>query len=501
ILESSGSGVTVWDYDGDGDEDIYLLNGAYIDGISDISGAHNTNASDALYRNNNDGTFTDVTHDAGLNDTHWSMAACPADLDGDGDPDLLLLNYGPNVVYRNNGNGTFTDITSGSGFEAPDSLNGFPKWSVSAFSWDENDDGALDIMVGNFLAFDPQYHTPGKPDEMPFPSEYKGQASFLYRQIAPGKFQDVTNELGLYYPDSKCMGLSVFDFGAGGAMDILQANDHQPNFLFRKMESGIFQETGLASGIALNDEGVPTGSMHPSIGDVDGDGLIDILVSDLEHGALYRNKGNGLFEDITMRSGLSALWNGLGAWSALLFDADNDGDLDLFSANGRAEVLEDQYPSLFFNDGSGHFSDMAKDGGDYFLQKHSGRGAALVDYDNDGRMDIIVSHVDLHSQAALLHNRCDNGHHWLGLILQKADGTPAWPGAKIKIHAGEKTQVLADQPGNAYLSYNDPRIHAGLGSSPEADLVEIDWPDGRHERFEHLKADQYLKLREGSGEK
>jgi enediyne biosynthesis protein E4 len=498
ILESSGSGITVFDYDGDGDQDVYLLNGTYLDGISDVEGKIFANTPDALYQNNSDGSFTEVTQRAGIGDKHWSMAAGAVDYDTDGDLDLCLLNYGPNIFYMNNGDGTFTDITAETGLAGPDSLNGFVKWSVGASFWDFDKDGLLDVMVGNFLAFDPAYITPGHPDMMPHPSEYKGQASILYRQTSPGKFEDVTSQLHLFYPDTKCMGLAVFDVDDDSDMDIFQANDHQFNFLFQNTGQG-FKENGVASGVAANDEGAPTGSMHPSIGDIDGDGFIDVLVSDLEHGALYRNLGKGLFEDITEKSGLKNAFKGKGSWAVALFDYDNDGDLDIFSANGAAEILDEQYPLLLKNNGEGQFTDAGMEGGGYFTQKRSGRGAAVWDYDNDGDMDIIVSHVDLTATAALLRNETDNGNHWLGISLVTNSGSPVWPGAKIKILTGEKTQVLIHQPANAYLSHNDPRVHVGLGKYTKADRIEILWPDGTQDLFENIEGDRYIDIIQGSG--
>ncbi|HLF62109.1 MAG TPA: CRTAC1 family protein [Saprospiraceae bacterium] len=501
ILESSGSGMTVFDYDNDGDQDLYLLNGTYLEGISDVEGKVFENTPNALYRNNGDGTFTEVAQQAGVDNRHWSMAAGSVDYDADGDLDLYLLNYGPNIFYQNIGDGTFRDVTVETGLRGPESLNGFTKWSVGVAFWDYDRDGAIDMMVGNFLAFDPSYRTPGQPNMMPHPGEYQGQPSFLYRQSATGRFEDVTAQLGLYYPDSKCMGLTVFDDDRDGDMDILQANDHQMNFLFRNNGATGFNETGIVSGIAVNDEGAPTGSMHPSIGDVDGDGWIDVLITDLEHGALYRNLGNGLYEDITARSGLAAAFAGKGAWAALLFDYDNDGDLDIFSANGAAEILDEQYPLLLNNNGLGQFTNAGMESGPYFQQKRSGRGAAAWDYDNDGDMDIIVSHVDLKATVALLRNESSNDNHWLGLSLLGRDGSIAWPGTYITIRTGEKRQVIVHQPGNSYLSFSDPRVHIGLGNHNQADKIEIEWPDGNKEVFENIKADQYLNIRQGSGKR
>ncbi|MFZ0280317.1 MAG: VCBS repeat-containing protein, partial [Bacteroidales bacterium] len=292
ILESSGSGVTVFDYNNDNLMDLYMLNGTYLEGISDPKGKEFKNSRDILYKNNGNGTFTDITLATGLNDLNWSMAAGAIDYDNDGDQDLYLLNYGRNVFYRNNGNGTFTDITSSTGLAGPDKLNGFTKWSIGVAFLDHNLDGRLDAMVGNFLAFDPAYDSPVTPGLMPHPSEYKGQASMLYDQQPDGKFVDVTEKNGLFYPDSKCMGLTVFDYDDDRDLDIFQANDHQFNYMFRN-DNRIFKEVGVEIGVAANNQGRGTGSMHGTIGDVDGDGLIDILVADLDFGALYRNLGNG----------------------------------------------------------------------------------------------------------------------------------------------------------------------------------------------------------------
>jgi hypothetical protein len=244
ILESSGSGVSVLDYDADGDLDLYMLNGTYLVDISDPKGRVFRNTPNCLYRNNGDGTFSELAAQAGIDDRNWSMAAAPFDYDGDGDTDIYLLNYGPNRFYRNNGNGTYTDIADGIGLRGPKKLNGFTKWSVGAAFWDFDDDGDADVMVGNFLAFDPYYLSPNTPHLMPHPGEYAGQASLLYRQEDDGTFAEVTESMGMLFPDSKCMGLTVFDYDDDGDLDLFQGNDHQQNFLFRKEADGTFTQVG-----------------------------------------------------------------------------------------------------------------------------------------------------------------------------------------------------------------------------------------------------------------
>lgn len=498
ILESSGSGITVFDYNNDQLMDLYMMNGTYIEGISDPEGKVFKNTPDKLYKNNGNGSFTEVSAAAGVDDRNWSMAAGAIDFDNDGDQDLYLLNYGPNIFYRNNGNSTFTDITNSLGLEGPEKLNGFTKWSVGVSFWDYNHDGRLDAMVGNFLAFDPAYVSSSTPGMMPHPSEYNGQASILYKQLPDGRFADVTETNNLYYPDSKCMGLTVFDYDDDGDTDIFQANDHQLNFMFRN-DDGLFKEVGVQIGVAANNQGKGAGSMHGTIGDVDGDGLVDILVVDLEHGALYRNLGNGLFRDITESSGIMGPLAGKGTWGAFLFDYDNDGDLDIFAANGTAEELILQYPLLLENDGKGHFRNAGQEPGSYFAEKRSGRGAAYWDYDNDGDLDIIVSHVDTKETAALLRNDGGNVNHWLGITLKGKNGPASAISAKVIVTAGEKKQVLVNQWATSYLSSNDPRLHVGLGKENIVSQIEIRWSDGETEFYKNITPDRYISILQGKG--
>jgi hypothetical protein len=498
ILESSGSGITIFDYNNDNLMDLFMMNGTYLEGISDPEGKVFKNTTDKLYRNNGDGTFTDVSAESGIKDTNWSMAAGAIDYDNDGDQDLYLLNYGPNVFYRNNGNGTFTDITNTLGLRGPEKLNGFTKWSIGVSFWDYNNDGRLDAMVGNFLAFDPAYSNPATPGLMPHPSEYKGQESILYEQQADGKFVDVTKKKGLSYPDSKCMGLTVFDFDDDGDLDIFQANDHHFNYMFRN-DNGNYKEVGIEIGVAANSQGVGTGSMHGTIGDVDGDGLIDLLVTDLEYGALYKNLGNGTFKDITESSGIAGYMKGKGSWGAELFDFDNDGDLDIIAADGNGEALILQLPLLLENDGKGHFKNVGEQYCSYFSNKRSGRGLAVWDYDNDGDMDVIISHLDLQATPALLRNDGGNKNHWLGITLLGKNGPATAIGAKVTVSAGEKKQVFINQWATSYLSNSDPRIHVGLGQEKNIDQIEILWSDGNKEVYKNIEGDRYIKIVQGKG--
>lgn len=497
ILESSGSGATWIDHDGDGDLDLYLLNGVYLEGVSDPKGQRPFGrASNRFYCNRGDGTFFDCTTRTGLADSVWSMAAAAGDLDDDGFTDLFVANYGPNRLFRNNRDGTFTDIAPQLDLVGPAELNGFVKWSVGGSWLDFDRDGDLDLAVCNFLAFDPYHLHPGREWEMPDPKEYRGQASLLYRQREDGRFVDVTREVDLLRPDSKCMGITVLDFDHDGRLDIFQGNDHQPNYLFRARRDGSFEEVGSRAGVSVNDEGIGTGSMHASPGDVDGDGRIDLLVVDLRHGSLYRQVEPLLFEDSTWSSGVGQLLDGLGQWGAGLVDFDHDGDLDLFTANGVAPILEEQYPVLAVNDGSGRFHDARAEAGAYFNTKRSGRGAAFGDYDNDGDVDIVVNHVDHQADVALLRNDSRRLGNWIGFRLE-GRGPRTAHGAHLEVETEAARLVRVHQPVAGYLAGNDPRIHLGLRAIESVVRVTVTWPSGCRQAWRDLASDHYWTLREG----
>ncbi len=498
ILESTGSGCAMFDYDNDGDMDLLLLNGRYLEDISDPKGRIHADATNALYRNDGNGAFTDVTHESGLGGKDWHVAAGIADLDGDGYEDVFLANYGPNAFYHNNGDGTFSDWTDRLGLAGPDKLNGFTTWSVGAAIFDADNDNDLDILVANFLAFDPYHLTANAPHLMPSPVEYAGQQAIFYRQEADGRFVDATREAGLYDPDNMIMGFTVFDADNNNHLDIFQANDHQPNYLYMKhCDEPRYQEVGMYAGVAVNLDGIGTGSMHGSLGDVDGDRHIDLFVTDLRYGSMYRKVSpNAEYEDIVAESGIRKLTEGDEAWGGGLHDFDNDGDLDLFTTNGGADKLVLKSATLLANDGKGRFIDAAAHAGDYFQRKRSGRGAAFGDVDNDGDIDILINYVDLEAKATLLRNETDNGNHWIGIRLAPTRGATEPVGVTVLVVTGDRQQVRMHQRGQSYLSQNDPRLHFGLGKHPRVDRIEVVWNGRSVSVMEDVPADRYITIRE-----
>lgn len=496
ILESSGSGVAAFDADGDGRMDLLFLNGRYVEGANDPKGRWFAGATNALWRNEGNGTFSDITAKSGVGGRSWAMAATVADLDGDGRDDLFFSNYGPNTFLHANGDGTFSDRTEEAGLAGPATLHGFPKWSVGAAAFDADGDGRLELAVGNFLAFDPAYVSASAPERMPSPAEYRGQGLILYRRGDDGRWRDVTAGSGLERPDVRVMGLTALDCDDDGRLDLFSANDHEPNTLFRNLGGGRFEEIAAAAGVAVNLDGVGTGHMHATPGDVDGDGRIDLLVTDLSYGGLFRAVAPCRYEDVVETSGVRRAMDGAESWGASLADFDNDGDVDLFAANGTADVLALKRPTLLANDGRGRFVDVAPGAGDYFTTLHSGRGAATLDFDDDGRLDLVVSHVDLSGRPALLRNTTESRNHWIGLRLVPAPGRPEPVGATVRVTAGGRTQTRLFQRSRSYLSVDDPRIHFGLGSAEAVERIEVRWPGGTVQALRDLPVDRYHDVAE-----
>ena len=486
IVEGTGAGAIFFDYDGDGNLDIYFVNGAWTTAINDNRGRTlQGKLSNALYRNDGDGTFTDVTVKAGVGDKSFGFGASAADYDGDGDLDLYVLNYGPNVLYSNDGDGTFTDVSAKSGL-----ADG--RWSLSAPWLDYDGDGDLDVYVANYLQYDDgKFRSYYAAAGYPGPLSYSGQPDALYRNNGDGTFTDVTKEAGLWNADGRAMSATAVDLNNDGRLDIFVANDAMENYYYQNTGKGTFENKALVLGLAFGEHGQGVSSMGPTVGDVNGDGLLDIFVPDMGYGSLLVNRKK-YFEDRITTSGLAVMCGQYTGWGGILFDYDNDTDLDLFVTNGNAHHEYTEEDVLATNDGKGVFTDVASRSGSYFSEKHVGRGSTWADYDNDGDIDILI--VNLNDKAILLRNDGGNRGNWLQVRPMLPGGETDATGARITVATGSLRQVRDAVAVMGYLSQGDPRAHFGLGKASEADWVEIRWPDGSVRRIEKVQANQVLTV-------
>ena len=486
IVEGTGPGCALFDYDGDGYLDIYFLNGCWLREVNDNLGRDlRGKLANALYRNNGDGTFTDVTARAGVGHQGYGMGASAADYDGDGDRDLYVLNYGPNVFYRNNGDGTFTDVTEQSGL-------GDPLWSLSAPWLDYDGDGDLDVYVANYLEYDAGkfrdfYAAAGYPG----PLSYKGQPDRLYRNNGDGTFTDVTQQAGVFFPDGRAMSAVATDLNDDGLPDVYVTNDATPNCFYVNAGQGKFRNDAIVWGLAFGEGGQGASSMGPVIGDVDRDGSLDVYIPDMAYGCLLINRGS-MFADMTAPSNLAVACGQYTGWGGGLFDYDNDGYLDVFVANGNAHHEYTEEDVLMRNDRTGRFIDVADESGPYFREKYVGRGAAFGDYDNDGDIDLVV--MNLNGPAKLLRNDGSNRNNWLTVAPKLASTRTEAVGARVTVTAGNLRMVQEVAPVAGYLSQSDPRCHFGLGQATRADRVEIRWPSGRTTTLKDVKANQIIEV-------
>jgi len=487
IVEGTGGGAMLFDYDGDGWLDIYLVNGRYRPDVNDNSGRkYKGKLSNRLYRNNHDGTFSDVSEKAGVGGGEGYGVACSAaDYDNDGNLDLYVLNYGPNTLYHNNGDGTFTDVSAKSGLADP-------RWSVSGVWFDYNNDGKLDVYVANYLEYDAgKFRSYYAAAGYPGPLSYNGTASALYRNNGDGTFTDVTKEAGVYKAGGRAMSATAVDLDNRGLLDLYVANDSMENYFFRNTGKGTFVEEGLQRGIAFGEGGQGVSNMGPTFGDILRDGRMHLYIPNLGYGTLFVNRGK-YFEDRTTQSGLAVICGQYAGWGSALFDYDNDGYLDLFVATGGAHHEHPEESVLARNDGRGHFVDVAKRSGPSFSKKYVCRGVAVGDYDNDGHLDLLIS--TLNGPAILLHNNGGDKNHWLTVIAKLPNGKTDAIGARVTVRAGSLTQIQDLVPVTGYLSQSDPRPHFGLGKATQADEVEIRWPDGQITKLRDVSADQFLKV-------
>ncbi len=487
IVEGTGSGAMFFDYNGDGWLDIYFPNGRWHKDVSDNRGRQlKGKLRNYLYRNNGDGTFTDVTEEAGVGGGEsYGVGCSSADFDGDGDLDLYVLNYGPNIFYRNNGDGTFTDISQASGLANP-------RWSLSAPWFDYDNDGDLDVYVANYLEYDSgKFRSYYAAAGYPGPLSYNGQPDALYRNNGDGTFTDVTKEAGIFQPEGRAMSATAADLDNDGYLDIYVANDAMENYFFKNKANATFENKALEMGLAFGEGGQGVSSMGPVAGDVDRDGWLDVYIPDMGYGCLLMNKKE-YFEDRTSPSNLAAICGQYTGWGGLVFDYDCDGYLDIFIANGDAHHEYPEEAVLVRNDGKGNFVDVADKSGLYFKQKYVGRGATYGDYDNDGDIDLLV--VNLNDRARLLRNDGGNKNNWLIIDAKLPNGKTDAIGARVTVTAGSLTQIQDLIPVKGYLGQVDPRCHFGLGSATKADTVEICWPDKTSTKLTNVKSNQILTV-------
>jgi hypothetical protein len=494
IMEATGSGCAWIDYNNDGLLDLYVLNGRYVDGVTKFSKPDGVEATNHLYRNNGDGTFTDVTAQAGVGGKGFAMGVTVGDYDNDGYEDIYVTNWNSSILYHNNGDGTFTDVTAKAGVENPHFGTG-----VTWLDYDR--DGKLDLFVGNYLKFDPnakrEYFS---ADAFPGPLDYEGDANRLFHNNGDGTFTDVSHKAGIDNPLGRAMGLTAGDYDNDGWPDIYIANDTMESYLYHNNHDGTFTNVAQDVNVAFGANGEATSAMNPIFGDYDNDGWQDIFVSDMRYHRLFHNPGpKGFWLDTTVETGVAAVSGQYVAWGDGFFDFDNDGWKDLFIVNGGLHWLIPMEDSVLRNNGNSTFTDVSSQLGDYFKFKKVGRGACFADYDNDGYIDAFV--VVLGGKGILLHNNpppVGVRNHWLTVKLVGTKSNRDGFGARLEAIAGDLHQYIEATAENGYLSQGDPRPHFGLGKHTEVDKLIIHWPSGIEQEIDHVKADQFLTVKEPS---
>jgi enediyne biosynthesis protein E4 len=511
ILEATGSGVAIFDYDNDGWPDIFLVNGDLLPGKE----RNDPRPTSHLFHNNHNGTFTDVTAHAGLTDAGWGQGACVGDYDNDGYEDLFVTAYGKNRLYHNQGNGTFTEVAAAAGVAGTGKL-----WGTGCAFVDYDRDGKLDLAVANYVSFDlattpapgasPGCTWKGVP-VMCGPRGLASSPNILYHNLGNGKFEDVSKASGFEKTlGHYCFSVSTIDYDEDGWPDIFVACDSTPAILYRNNHDGTFTDTAADTGVAFNDDGREQAGMGSSIGDYDGDGHLDIVKTNFsdDTSTLYHNNGDHSFNDVTFVSGIGVNTQYLG-WGSMFVDVDNDGWLDLLLVNGHVypEVDSGNMGSayreprvLYQNLGNGKFKDISRESGPGITLPQSSRGLAIGDLWNDGRQEAVVN--DVSDFPLLLVNLARNDNHWLGVHLIGVASNRDGIGARVRVVGSETTpRIWVDEvrSGSSYSSNNDMRLHLGLGHATSVASIEVRWPSGRDEVFAGVAADQIISLKEGSG--
>ena len=502
-LETMGNGVGWIDYDQDGLMDLYFVQSAATDWYKPSRPLRS-----ALYHNNGDGTFTDVTEKAGVgNEGFYGQGVAVGDFDNDGYPDMLVTGYGHTILYHNNGNGTFTDVTAKAG--VADEGN----WSTSAGWFDYDKDGNLDLLICNYIQWSAKTnlwcgdHKPGYRAYC-HPDNYRGERLKLYHNNGNGTFTDVSDVSGVGKPEAKGMGVVLADLNHDGWPDIAVANDTWPNFLFLNNHDGTFRDISFVSGVAASDDGKYEAGMGIDAADVDGDGWPEIYITHLasELNRLYHNNRDESFDDATFSSGLGSKALTLSGVSAKLFDYDNDGWLDIFQVNGamldnintyHSEIFWKEPKLMFRNLGGGKFDKVSEQMGADFMKPTVGRGLAVADFDNDGDVDVAVSNSN--DLPQLLRNDGGNANHWLQVMLVGVKSNRDGRGAALKLSSEGFVEHRQAQGGMSYMSAQDPRIHFGLGRRKSVESLEITWPSGVSDKLTNVAIDQIITVKEGVG--
>ncbi len=506
LPETTGAGCAFIDYDNDGWMDIYLVNSGKCDFYDPQPPLRN-----ALYRNNRDGSFTEVTEKAGVAGGGYGMGVAVGDYDGDGFPDLYVTQYGRSILYHNNGNGTFTDVTEKAGVSAPG-------WASSAVWFDYDNDGKLDLFVCRFVDFDKSKNkfcgnTATKERYYCVPRVYDPMPSWLFHNNGDGTFTDVSRESGIAQSLGKAWGVVASDINNDGFLDLFVANDTVQNFLFANQGNGKFTEIGVEAGVAYSAEGNPRSGMGVDAADYDGDGWPDLFVSnvDREMYSLYHNNHDQTFDDESIGNDIGKTTLLMSGWGLKFFDFDNDGNLDLFLANGHPDdkvetrdntVKYSEPMLLYWNSGAGSrrtFKNVSAQAGPIFNERFAARGMAIGDFDNDGAVDVLVAVND--GAPLLLRNVAAKGSHWLGIRLVGKKANRDAVGALVTWQAGDLKRHQFKAGGGSYLASHDPRMVLGIGQRPKLDWVEVKWPQpsGLVERFTALPIDRYITIEEGSG--
>ena len=497
LPETVGAGCAFLDYDNDGWMDIYLVNSGTSDFYTPAAPLKN-----ALYHNNHNGTFTDVTDKAGVAGGTFGMGVAAGDYDGDGWVDLYVTSYGRNILYHNNGNGTFSDVTDKAGVAAVG-------WSTCAVWFDYDNDGKLDLFVSSFVEYDRTKNVLCTDDLNKryycIPRNYKPRPSHLFHNNGKGTFTDVSRESGIADYPGKSFGAVATDVNNDGLMDLFVANDTMPNFLFINKGNGKFEEVGLAAGVAYSDAGKPRSGMGVDAVDYDGDGWQDLFVAniDREFFSLYHNQKDLTFTDEPGEIGPATQL--LSGWGLRFFDYDDDGAPDLFLVNGHPDDLIEMHqtrvkyrePLLLFQNTGRDFKNVSAQSGAVFSKEFSGRGLATGDFDNDGDLDVLISNNG--EAPVLLRNEGGNRNNWLGLQLIATMSNPAAVGAVITWQAGGVKRSRLKTGGGSYLSSHDPREILGLRTATRIESVEIRWPSGRVDKLSDLPLNTYIKVVEGVG--